>query len=83
MKVLRAVYNRAVDNGYALYIPRLFRHVHTSVCADQRRSLDASDIGNLLYETEKVPINGTLPLNVQKTKILFAAYVFAAGNPIC
>lgn len=50
MKVLRAVYNRAVDNGYALYIPRLFRHVHTSVCADQRRSLDASDIGNLLYE---------------------------------
>ena len=29
MKVLRAIYNRAVDNGYALYVPRLFKHVHT------------------------------------------------------
>ena len=81
MKVLRAVYNRAVDNGYALYIPRLFRHVHTSVCADQRRSLDASDIGNLLCETEKVPINGTLPLDVQKTKILFALMFLLRGIP--
>lgn len=81
MKVLRAVYNRAVDNGYALYILRLFRHVHTSVCADQRRSLDASDIGNLLYETEKVPINGTLPLDVQKTKILFALMFLLRGIP--
>ena len=44
--------------------------------------LDASDIGNLLYETEKVPINGTLPLDDAKTKILFAL-MFLLGESIC
>lgn len=81
MKVLRATYNRAVDNGYALYIPRLFRHVHTSVCADQRRALDASDIGNLLCEAEKTPLYNTLPVDLQKTKILFAQMFLLRGIP--
>ena len=81
MKVLRATYNRAVDNGYALYIPRLFRHVHTSVCADQRRALDASDIGNLLCEAEKTPPYNTLPVDLQKTKILFALMFLLRGIP--
>lgn len=82
MKVLRATYNRAVDNGYALYIPRLFRHVHTSVCADQRRALDASDIGNLLCEAEKTPLYNTLPVDLQKTKILFALMFLLRGIPL-
>ncbi|SHI45193.1 tyrosine-type recombinase/integrase [Bacteroides stercorirosoris] len=81
MKVLRATYNRAVDNGYALYVPRLFRHVHTSVSADQRRALDASDIGNLLCEAEKTPVYNTLPVDLQKTKILFALMFLLRGIP--
>lgn len=81
MKVLRATYNRAVDNGYALYIPRLFRHVHTSVSADQRRALDASDIGSLLQEAERMPVYTTLSLDLQKTKIIFALMFLLRGIP--
>ncbi|WP_294615198.1 site-specific integrase [uncultured Bacteroides sp.] len=81
MKVLRAVYNRAVDDGYALYIPRLFKHVHTSVCADQRRALEATDIGNLLQEAEQMPVYTTLPLELQRTKIIFALMFLLRGIP--
>ena len=81
MKVLRAVYNRAVDEGYALYIPRLFKHVHTSVCADQRRALEATDIGNLLQEAEQMPTHTALPLELQRTKIIFALMFLLRGIP--
>lgn len=81
MKVLRAVYNRAVDNGDALYIPRLFKHVHTSVCADQRRALGISDIGKLLCETENPSPCDTLPIELQKTKIIFALMFLLRGIP--
>ena len=81
MKVLRAIYNRAVDNGYALYVPRLFKHVHTSVCADQRRALEVSDIGNLLCETEKAATCGSLPIELQTTKNIFALMFLLRGIP--
>lgn len=81
MKVLRAIYNRAVDNGYALYVPRLFKHVHTSVCADQRRALEVSDIGNLLCETEKASTCGALPIELQTTKNIFALMFLLRGIP--
>lgn len=81
MKVLRAIYNRAVDNGYALYVPRLFKHVHTSVCADQRRALEVSDIGNLLCETEKASSCGSLPIELQTTKNIFALMFLLRGIP--
>ncbi len=50
MKVLRATYNRAVDEGCASYVPRLFRHVHTGVSAERKRSLEASDMGGLMND---------------------------------
>lgn len=81
MKVLRATYNRAVDTGYALYTPRLFKHVHTSVCADQRRALDASDIGTLLCETENTSTYGARPADLQRTKMFFALMFLLRGIP--
>lgn len=81
MKVLRAVYNRAVDNGCAQYIPRLFKHVHTSICADQRRALDATDIGNLLCEADKEAACSDLSPELQKTKITFALMFMLRGIP--
>ena len=48
MKVLRATYNRAVDEGYASYVPRHFRHVQTGVSSERKRSLEASDMGGLM-----------------------------------
>lgn len=81
MKVLRAAYNRAVDNGHARYVPRLFKHVHTSICADQRRSLDAVDIGNMLCETDKASVPTALPRDLQKAKITFALMFLLRGIP--
>lgn len=48
MKVLRATYNRAVDEGYASYVPRLFRHVQTGGSSERKKSLEASDMGGLM-----------------------------------
>ena len=83
MKVLRAIYNRAVDNGYALYVPRLFKHVHTSVCADQRRALEVSDIGNLLCETEKAATCGSLPNRVANYEEHIRTHVLTTRYSVC
>ncbi len=38
LRMLKAVYNQAVDHGLAVYMPRLFKHVHTGVDAKRDRS---------------------------------------------
>lgn len=50
MKVLKAVYNRAVDQGQAPFVPRLFRHVRTSPSAERKKALEASDMKKILYD---------------------------------
>ena len=44
MRILRAVYNRAVDNNEAKYIPRLFRYVYTGTRAEHQRALETGDV---------------------------------------
>ena len=44
MRILRAVYNRAVDNNEAEYIPRLFRYVYTGTRAEHQRALETGDV---------------------------------------
>ena len=50
MKVLKAVYNRAVDHGQARFVPRLFRHVRTSPCTERKKALEASTMKKILYD---------------------------------
>lgn len=51
MKVLKAVYNRAVDQGRAQFVPRLFRHVRTSPCTERKKALEAGTMKKILYDT--------------------------------
>lgn len=44
LRVLRAVYNRAVDIRKAEYVPHLFRSVYTGTRADRKRALEDEDI---------------------------------------
>lgn len=44
LRTLRAVYNRAVDQRIAVYVPHLFRSVYTGTRADRRRALDGEDM---------------------------------------
>lgn len=48
MKVLKAVYNRAIDRGQAAFVPRLFRHVRTAPCNERKKALDAYEMGCIL-----------------------------------
>lgn len=49
MRVLRAVYNRAVDAGVAPYSHRLFVGVYTGTRSDRRRALDPKDLSHLFH----------------------------------
>lgn len=44
LRTLRAVYNRAVSQRKATYVPHLFRSVYTGTRADRQRALDNEDM---------------------------------------
>lgn len=48
MRRLRCVYNRAVDNGKAEYVPNLFRDVFTGIESRRKRSLSLEDQHRLM-----------------------------------
>lgn len=48
MRRLRCVYNRAVENGEAEYIPNLFRDVFTGIESKRKRSLSVEDQNKLM-----------------------------------
>lgn len=52
MKVLKAVYYRAVDCGVALYVPRLFKNVRTTPCVERKKALSAGTIHDILNQGE-------------------------------
>ena len=49
MRVLRAVYNRAVDAGLVPYNRRLFAGVYTGTRSDRRRALEPKDLSRLFH----------------------------------
>ena len=57
MRMLRAVYNRAVDRGLVPYIPRQFSSVYTGRILNHQRAMDKEDLQRVLSLTspEGVP----------------------------
>lgn len=78
MRTLRAVYNRAVECGSAVYVPRLFRHVYTGTRADRKRALDNGEMACLLDgETLQRGYSDEL----RQTKELFVLMFLLRGMP--
>ena len=48
MRRLRCIYNQAVEEGDAPYIPRLFHDVYTGIESKRKRSLPASELHKLM-----------------------------------
>lgn len=80
MKVIKAVYNRAVDAGYAKYVPRLFRHVHTSVRTERKKALDSSDARILLEQGERTT-SSPLPCDLERAKATMRLMFLLRGIP--
>ncbi len=81
MKTIRAVYNRAVDRGWAKYSPRLFEHVYTGTRTDRKKALDVSDIGGLVRDTENKLLKSVLDSGLQKTEAFFVLMFMMRGLP--
>ena len=50
MRMLRSIYNRGIEAGYAPYVPLLFHDVYTGVDVRQKKALPAGELRKLLYE---------------------------------
>lgn len=81
IKTVRSAYNRAVDKGYAAYIPRLFERVYTGTRADRKRALEAAEMGVLIRKAVADLPQKTLPTSLQKTQKLFAFMFLTRGLP--
>lgn len=53
MRMLRALYNRALRAGLVKYIPGLFSDVYTGTCADAKRALVPVQMGKVLAAPEQ------------------------------
>ncbi len=60
MRMLRAVYNRAVDAGLAPFVPHLFRCVFTGRQKNHRRALEGKDMRKLLAEEPAEPTTSSV-----------------------
>ncbi len=79
MKVLRAAYYRAAENGMVAYCPRLFAHVNISVENKKKRSIPAGDMGRLI-----APANAfcyPLEPELQRARLIFSLMFLLRGIP--
>lgn len=53
IRILRAIYYRALNYGFVSYIPGLFSHLYTGICFPVKRSLPASVMGKMLVSKKK------------------------------
>lgn len=73
MRMLRAIYNRALSAGMVLYVHGLFKHVFTGTRADVKRALPPAGMGQVLTTT---PDEET-----SKAQIWFALLFLLRGMP--
>ena len=70
MRMLRAVYNRAVDAGLVSFVPHLFRCVFTGRQKNHRRALEGKDMRKLLAEEPAEPtVAGSAPAEPSTSSI--------------
>lgn len=50
LRMLRSIYNKGIDNGYAPYIRHLFHDVYTGIDTNHKQTLDRKELHTLLYE---------------------------------
>lgn len=74
MRMLRAVYSRAVDDSLAPWQPRLFKGVYTGTKVTVKRALDRGTFRKL-----KAP--GELPPKLERTRLLFILLFMLRGIP--
>lgn len=55
MRMLRSVYNQALECGIAVYVPRLFSKVHTGVNCPVKRAVSPEVICQLMTAKKKLP----------------------------
>lgn len=75
LRMLKAVYNQAVDHGLAVYMPRLFKHVHTGVDAKRDRSLEPEALRKLIAPSR------VLRGNLEETRSIFLLLLMLQGMP--
>ena len=77
LRTLRAVYNRAVDQRKAAYVPHLFRSVYTGTRADHQRALDGEDMKKVFTRLPK----STAAPAVRTAQDLFILMFLLRGLP--
>ncbi len=55
MRMLRAIYHKAVERGITPYVPRLFNKVHTGVDSPVKRAVPREVISTLMKSEKKLP----------------------------
>lgn len=78
MRILRAVYNRTVDNNEAEYIPRLFRYVYTGTRAEHQRALETGDVKKIFAGL--ILLSGVNPA-MQRARHFFILMFLMRGIP--
>ena len=78
MRVLRAVYNRALSRGLAPYVPLQFRDVYTGTRSECKRSIAGDELQTVF--SRKEPEKG-LPAGLRRTYGLFVLMFLLRGIP--
>lgn len=78
IRTLRAVYNRAVDQKLAAYVPHLFRHVYTGTKGDRKRALENADMAVVFDEGSSW---SSLPPALARARGLFVLMFLLRGLP--
>lgn len=78
LRTFRAVYNRAVNNGAASYVPYLFRSVYTGTRADRKRALCEEDMKKAFT---KLPLCSTVTPTMHRAHELFILMFLLRGLP--
>lgn len=75
LRMLKAVYNQAVDEGLVAYVPRLFKQVHTGVDAKRDRSLEPKVLQELIAPSR------LLRRDLEATRSVFLLLLMLQGMP--